>query len=82
MKIFLAFVQFSCDTAISINVVISKPKAYETRQNGGLGSHWNFAFGLQEMYKFVCVAKKSLFPRVWKLRKMCKFAYSGFRLSV
>ena len=31
-------------TSILINVVRSKGKAYETRSNGALWIHWNFAY--------------------------------------
>ena len=42
-------------TAISINVVRSKLKVYETRLCAGLGIHWNFAYWptRNDLYKFV-----------------------------
>ena len=47
-------------TAISINVVRSKPKTYETRASGGLGIHWDFAYWPKENVQVCIFARKNL----------------------
>ena len=49
----LLFLIYVNDTAISINIVGLKLKAFESRPNGGMGIYWNLHISVEEIYMFV-----------------------------
>ena len=57
----LLFLIYVNDTAISINIVGLKLKAFESRPNGGMGIYWNLHISVEEIYKFVFLHVEYLF---------------------
>ena len=57
----LLFLIYVNDTAISINIVGLKLKAFESRPNGGMGIYWNLHISVEEIYKFVFLHMEYLF---------------------